>query len=425
MKVLMFGWEYPPEISGGLGVATHGLLDGLAKQNADVSFVLPTFKKKPLKGKWKIIDASKVQVKTGEIIEQEYREKITYIEIGSMLMPYLSNTDYKQLQQQKIPGITKKIKVLKESYQFEGGYGQNLTEEVTRLAIVATELASVEKYDVIHGHDWMTYPASLAAGAKANKPVILHVHSTEFERSFPNIDQDIFELEKKSFENADHVITVSNLTRKILVEHYLIEPKKITIVHNSFSQEFSKTPPRKASSSKLKTVTFLGRLARQKAPSLFVDVAKTLGDRNSNYRFVMAGEGYLLSGIKDKVNQLNLQNKFSFPGFLSTEKVKKLFAKTDIFLMPASAEPFGMVTLEAAFSGIPVVLSKQTGALEVLTSALSFECWETYKMADAIDGLINNPEETKVYAKKVQKEAANTSWEKAASKVIGVYGKLK
>lgn len=425
MKVLMFGWEYPPEISGGLGVATHGLLGGLAKQNVEVKFVLPTFKKKPLKGKWEIIDASKVQVKTGEIIEQEYWEKITYIEIGSMLMPYISNTDYKQLQKKKTSGITKKIKVLKESYQFEGGYGDNLMEEVTRLAIVATELASSQKFDVIHGHDWMTYPASLAAGAKANKPVILHVHSTEFERSFPNIGQDIFELERKSFENASHLIAVSNLTKNILIEHYLIDSKKITVVHNSFSQEFSKAQPKKNSSSKLKTVTFLGRLARQKAPSLFVDVAKTLSDRNSNYRFVMAGEGYLLNDIKEKVHQLNLQDKFHFPGFLSTEKVKKLFAKTDIFLMPASAEPFGMVALEAASSGNPIVLSKQTGSTEVLPSALSFECWETYKMADAIDGLVKNPKETEAYTNKVQIEAKKTSWEKAASKVMGVYRNLK
>ncbi len=423
-RILMFGWEYPPQISGGLGIATHELLAGLSAQKAEVRFVLPSFRSKLPKTKWEIIDASRVKVKTGELIEEEYWEKITYIEIGSMLMPYISNVDYKKLQEKKTSGITKKIKVLRESYEFEGGYGDSLMEEVTRMTIVATELATSKEFDVVHGHDWMTYPASLTAGAKANKPVVLHVHSTEFERSFPNIGQDIYELERKSFENADHLIAVSNLTKQIIIEHYQIDAKKVSVVHNSFSSQFANVTQKKRDTSKFRTVTFLGRLARQKAPSLFIDVAKTLSDRDANYRFVMAGEGYLLDGLKEKVHQLNLQDKFSFPGFLSPQKVKALFAKSDAFLLPASAEPFGMVALEAAASGLPVFISNQTGAKEVLPSVISFECWETYKMAIAIDDLLNHSKEARVYANKLHKEATKTSWVKAASKFLKIYENL-
>ena len=420
----MFGWEYPPEVSGGLGIATHGLLQGLSTLGTSVSFVLPAYKKKPPKSPWQIINASDVRIKVGELIEEEYWEKITYVEIGSMLMPYISHADYKKLEERKESGINKHVKVLKEAYKFTGGYGQSLMEEVTRLAIVAGELASTQKHDIIHGHDWMTFPAALAAGAKSGKPVVLHVHSTEMERSFPNIGQDIYDLERKSFEGADHLIAVSQLTKNVLVEHYAIDERKITVVHNSHSPEFKKSASKTSFPSKKPTITFLGRMARQKAPSLWIDVAKTLSDRNSEIRLVMAGDGYLLNDIKDKVAQLNLTGKFKFPGFINSSKVKKLLQQTDVFLMCASSEPFGMVASEAAFSGVPVVLSKQTGACEVMPSVISFECWETFKMASAIEQLISNPKEAMKYTNRIQKEVKKRTWKKAAQDTIKVYNQL-
>ena len=191
------------------------------------------------------------------------------------------------------------------------------------MALVGSELASNKEYDVIHAHDWMTFPAALASGLKAKKPVVLHVHSTEFERSFPNLGQEIYDLEKNSFQNADHIITVSQLTKDILVEHYDVGPDEITVVHNSYSESFDQPFKSTRKSSKNTTVTFLGRLARQKAPSLFIDVAKTLSDRNNNYQFVMAGEGYLLDELKAKVQQLNLSKQFSFSRFSVSIKGQK------------------------------------------------------------------------------------------------------
>jgi len=424
-RVLMFGWEYPPEISGGLGIATHGLLHGLTKQGTSVKFVIPTYKKQTAKTAWEIISAGDVKMVSRSVLEEKHWEKISYIEVGAMLMPYISLDDYRKLEEKKESGITQQVRVLKETYEFGGGYGENLMEEVSRFALIGAQLASKNDFDVIHGHDWMTYPAALAAGAKSGKPVVLHVHSTEIERSLAHLAQDIYDLERKCLENADHVIAVSQLTKDILLLHYKLDESKITVVHNSFSQEFVKPVTKKKFPSKNPTITFLGRMARQKAPTLFVDVAKSLSDRNPNYRFVMAGEGYLIDEIKQKVYQMNLQERFSFPGFLSSEEVKKVFAKTDVFLMPASAEPFGMVALEAAYSGVPVVLSKQSGAIEVLPSAHKFECWQTFRMADTIDEMIHHPKKALNYAKKIQKEARKTSWDKAAKKTIGVYKKLK
>ena len=419
----MFGWEYPPEVSGGLGIATHGLLSGLAAHEVATTFVLPTCNSKISKEKWRIVNASEQKVKVKEIIEEKYWERISLIETGSKLLPYISFDDFRILKK-KESGISKKSSVLKESYQFKGGYTSTLMEEVSRLALVAAELSSTTSYDIIHGHDWMTFPAALAAGSKAGKPVILHVHSTEIERSFPHIDQEIYDLERKSFEQADHLIAVSNLTRDVLIKHFSIDPTKITVVHNSFSPTF-KAPQAKKSKRRTKTVTFIGRMTRQKAPSLFVDVAKTLSDRDSNYRFVMAGDGYLLDDIKTKVIQLNLQKKFKFPGFINARKIKELLAKSDLFLFPASSEPFGMVALEAAASGVPVVLSNQTGAKEVLKSALTFECWETFKMADTITRALSDNSDLLKYRKKLQSEAANRSWDDAGRETVLIYEKLK
>ncbi|MEQ9423960.1 MAG: glycosyltransferase family 4 protein [Cyclobacteriaceae bacterium] len=421
-KVLMFGWEYPPEISGGLGIATHGLLLGLAKQKTDVTFVLPSINKKP-KTSWEIINASDVGIKAGEIIEEEYWESISFIEIGTALMPYVSTNDYRKLVEKKKSGITKKIKILKETLELNGGYGENLMTEVSRFAMVATELVSKKNYDLVHGHDWMTFPAALAAGAKANLPVVLHVHSTEIERSYPDLNQSIYELEHKSLAKADHIVAVSQLTKNVLIEHYGISEESITVVHNSFSPEFKKPLTKRVYPSAKPTVTFLGRFAKQKAPSLFVDVASTLSDRNPDYRFVMAGDGYLLPEIKDKVKRMNLNSKFKFPGFISASKVKRLFEGSDVFLMPSGMEPFGMVALEAAYCGVPVILSNQTGAKEVLKSAITQNCWETYNLANAVENLVNNPDSTKAYIKQLKKEASR-SWDTAAKETLKIYKKL-
>jgi len=422
-RVLMFGWEYPPAISGGLGIATHGLLSGLAKKSLKIKFVMPVKPKKAATGKWKILSASDVKVSSGEVSEDDGWENISYIEIGSSLLPYISPESFQKSEVKRVPQAKARAET-GERYAFVGGYGSSLTEEVARFALVAAEISKKKDFDVIHAHDWMTFPAALAAGDKSKKPVVLHVHSTEIERSMPQINQDVYDLERKCLEKATHVISVSNLTKKILVNQYGISSRRVSVIHNSFAEVFDKPINKKTYPSKKPTITFVGRFARQKAPTFFVDIAKTLVDRNPNYKFVMAGDGYLLPEIKDKVDQHNLTEKFRFPGFVSLEKVKELFSETDVFLLTSGSEPFGMVALEAAFSGVPVVMTNQTGGSEVLVSAKKFNCWETFRIANAIEDLLRNPTEAMKYAQQLQIEAGARTWDKAADEIIQIYNKL-
>ncbi|MDA0195064.1 MAG: glycosyltransferase family 4 protein [Bacteroidetes bacterium] len=422
-RVLMFGWEYPPEISGGLGIATHGLLAGLAKKGLKIQFVMPNAPKKAAAGQWKILSANDAKLRYEKVSQEEYWANLSYIEIGSKLLPYISPESF-QISRTKKRTVKLETKFTDEGYEFKGGYGSNLMEEVARFAIVAAEISAHQDFDIIHAHDWMTFPAALAAGEQSGKPVVLHIHSTEIERSSPQISQGVYDLERLCLHKASHIIAVSHLTKNILQKHYEVDAMKISVVHNSFAEVFDQPAIKKSFPSDKPTITFVGRFTKQKAPGFFIDIAKTLNDRNSDYRFVMAGDGYLLNDIKKKVHQHNLTKKFEFPGFISLKKVRSLFLKTDIFLITSSAEPFGMVALEAAHSGVPVVMTNQTGAGEVLTSAKKFNCWETFKLANAVEALVKNPVETLKYAYKLQAEAGKRTWDKAADEVIEIYDEL-
>ncbi len=422
MKVLMFGWEFPPHITGGLGTACFGLTKGLAKHGVDIIFVVPKAYGDESQEAVRIVNASDVSVDLEKDEEREYWDRVQYMEIGSNIIPYVGPEQFNIVTEEEVRASENfKSKVFSQKYEFSGKYGFNLMEEVARYALVGSAIATKHDFDVIHAHDWLTYSAGVAAKETTGKPLVVHMHATEFDRSGENINTDVYAIERRGMEMADVVITVSNLTRNIVIEKYGIDPNKVITVHNAV--EPSDKPQLTGIGKQVneKVVTFLGRITFQKGPEYFVEAARKILKRDPNVRFVMAGTGDMLHKMIHRVAQLRMGDKFHFTGFLKGDDVEKMFAMTDVFVMPSISEPFGIVPLEAMRSNVPVVISKQSGVSEVLKHALKVDFWDIDGLADAIYGLCHYDALSEDFIKHGKEEVENLKWEHAAIKVKQVY----
>jgi glycosyltransferase involved in cell wall biosynthesis len=422
MKVLMFGWEFPPHITGGLGTACFGLTKGLAKHGVEILFVVPKAYGDESQEAVKLLNASEVTIDIDKEETREYWERVQYMEVGSNIIPYVGPEQFAKItEEHKKVTETFRSPVFSQKYEFSGKYGSNLMEEVSRYALVGSAIATQHNFDIIHAHDWLTYAAGVAAKETTGKPLVVHMHATEFDRSGENVNTEVYALERRGMEVADMVITVSNLTKKIVVERYGINPKKVMTVYNAVEpvDRSGRELPHKH--VKEKVVTFLGRITFQKGPEYFVEAAHKILQRDNNVRFVMAGTGDLLNKMVQRVAQLRIGHKFHFTGFLKGDDVDRLFAMTDVFVMPSISEPFGIVPLEAMRSNVPVVISKQSGVAEILRHALKVDFWDVDGMADAIYGLCHYQALSETFIQEGKEEVENLKWSNAAKNVKEIY----
>jgi glycosyltransferase involved in cell wall biosynthesis len=294
-------------------------------------------------------------------------------------------------------------------------------EEVSRYALIASAVALKEDYDIIHAHDWLTYPAGIAAKKSSGKPLVIHIHATEFDRTGENVNDIVYGIEKEGFENADKIIAVSNLTRNTVINRYGINPDKIVTVYNAVDQSLIKEIEEVKRTLNDKIVTFLGRITYQKGPEYFIEAAHKILKKDKNVRFVMAGSGDMLNKMIERVASLRIADRFHFTGFLKGEAVNKMFALSDVFVMPSVSEPFGIVPLEAMRVNVPVVISKQSGVSEILKHALKIDFWDVDAMADSIYGLCHYDALSEMFKKYGKEEVESLKWEDAALNVKNVY----
>jgi glycosyltransferase involved in cell wall biosynthesis len=422
MKVLMFGWEFPPHITGGLGTACYGMTKGLLKQGAEVLFVVPKAYGDEDQRAVRLINASDVDLNFSQPEFRKIIKNFTYLEVGSNLVPYLDPKEFKKLiNETKVEKETRKKSVYSRKFEFSGKYGMNLLEEVSRYALIGGIVASQFDFDVIHAHDWLTYYAGIAAKRVSGKPLVVHIHATEFDRTGDRVNSNIYNIEKAGMKAADRVIAVSNLTRKIVIEKYGIDEAKVFTVHNAIEpvEKFDSIDVNRA--LKEKVVTFLGRITFQKGPEYFIEVAHKVLQKDRNVRFVMAGSGDMLNTMIRRVAQLKIADRFHFTGFLQGEAVDRMFALSDVFVMPSVSEPFGLVPLEAMRTNVPVIVSKQSGVAEVLKYAIKVDFWDVEGMADAIWGILHYEALSKIFIKYGKDEVNNLKWENAAIKIMNVY----
>lgn len=424
IKVLMFGWEFPPHIAGGLGTACLGLVKGLAKQEVEVLFVMPKASGDEDQSVAKIINASDVEsiYQYDEI--KSYWENINFMEVGSNLMPYMDPERFEREVKSSVSNSTSTPKIgFKNRFQFSGKYGSNLMEEVARYAMVATTIAEQQQFDVIHSHDWLTYAAGIAAKKVSGKPLVIHVHATEFDRSGSNVNQMVYNLEREGMLAADRVVTVSDLTRNTVINKYGIDPEKVFTVHNAVDfNSYSEMAVTRSVEDKV--VTFLGRITYQKGPEYFIEAASKVLKRFPDVHFVMAGSGDLLNNSIRRVAKLKISTRFHFTGFLKGDDVHRMFSLSDVYVMPSVSEPFGISPLEAMRSGVPTIISKQSGVAEILQHAIKVDFWDVDAMADAIYGLLAYPALSKYAQGNGLIEVDNLKWENAAFKLKKIYSSL-
>ncbi|GIJ97218.1 glycosyl transferase [Capnocytophaga stomatis] len=425
VKVLMFGWEFPPHISGGLGTACYGIAKGLAKHDVNVLFVMPKAGGDEDSSVADIINASDVEMLQNMENIEEFWKNINFMEIGSNLVPYLDPETFEKERNAYLKEGENREKIsFKNKFQFSGKYGANLMEEVYRYALVAGTVATNHQFDVIHAHDWLTYSAGIVAKKLSGKPLVVHVHATEYDRGGEhNRNTLVYDIEKRGMEAADIVVTVSNWTRNIVVEKYGINPEKVITVHNAvdFSAE---TTEKEERGVKEKIVTFLGRITLQKGPEYFVEAAAKVLKRTPNVRFVMAGSGEKMNPLVRRVAQLGIGTKFHFTGFLKGGEVQRMFRYSDVYVMPSVSEPFGISPLEAMRSGVPTIISKQSGVAEVLNHAIKVDYWDIDALADAIHGILSYPTLAEFMSREGYDEVNQLKWENASLKLKTIYEML-
>jgi glycogen(starch) synthase len=424
MRVLMFGWEFPPHISGGLGTACEGIVKGLAYNGVESIFVMPSASGDEDQSATTIVNASDVAVEYVGGSVDDFLDKVKFVHIDSNLIPYADPEEFSKIVEEERERQIKDFSIsYGQKYKFSGKYGSNLLEEVARYAMVGGTIAMQYKdeFDVIHAHDWLTYLAGIAAKELTGKPLVVHVHATSFDRGTDDmVDSRVYAIEKRGMEAADRVVTVSDLTRGIVINKYGIDPDKIVTVHNAV--DFSGRENLKVERGvKDKVVTFLGRITFQKGPEYFIEAAAKVLKRTDGVRFVMAGSGDMMNRCIRMAARLGISDRFHFTGFLRGADVQAMFALSDVYIMPSVSEPFGISPLEAMRTGVPSIISYQSGAAEVLKYALKVDFWDVDAMADDIYALLKYPALSRFAEKQGFKEVNDLKWNNATAKLKKVY----
>jgi glycosyltransferase involved in cell wall biosynthesis len=394
----MYGWEFPPNNVGGLGTACHGLTKGLVEKGVDVVFVLPSGED---------IEGSHVRV----VIADKRAGSIKIKKIDSSLAAYMTSVEYSY--------------ILKKIGKNGSVYGTSLFAEVERYAKNSLNAVKGENFDIIHCHDWMTYLAGIDAKKFSGKPLVVHIHATEFDRTGGNgVNQAVYDIEKKGFEEADRICAVSNFTKQKVVENYGIDPGKVEVVHNAV--EFNKDSFNKSFTGfKLKEsdkiVLFLGRITLQKGPDYFLYAAKKVLEMEPNVKFIIAGTGDMEPFIIEKAAELGIAKNVLFTGFLKGEDIDKAYQMADLYVMPSVSEPFGITPLEAMRNNTPVLISKQSGVSEVINHCLKVDFWDINEMANKMLSVLNYDALQKSLIDNAIEEVKQFNWKNPAKKCLDIY----
>lgn len=300
-------------------------------------------------------------------------------------------------------------------------YGPNIMQKVAAYSEMVCKVAEEKEFDVIHAHDWITYPAAVKLKKKTGKPLVVHVHSLETDRVHVNSRNRVYDIELTGMSHADCICPVSHFTKQNIISHYGIPGEKIFPVHNGIdAMDVQRNDARK----KEKRVLFLGRITAQKGPQYFIETAKKLLERMNNVRFYMAGTGDMMDHLKYLVRQNGLEQLVVFTGFLNKSQVLNLLATVDAYMMPSVSEPFGLSALEAAQFNIPCIISKQSGVAEVMSNALQVDFWDTDKMANYLYAALKYDGLQETLTEKTSTQLPTINWEVAAEKVLKRYEAL-
>ncbi len=414
MRILMFGWEFPPRMSGGLGTACFGMTAALAGLGHRITFVLPKPGEASATPFLDIVSASDIPVADREGGETELLQWPAIRPLRSLLKPYLTAESYRE----------RYLSAEKRFPERSGVYGPDLIAEVLRYGRAGGAIAGDLSFDIIHAHDWMTVPAALNARGISGKPLVLHIHSLEYDRSGENVNPAIRAIEREGLDQADRIIAVSHRTRRMIEELYGIDTGKIAVVYNAVTRAEAgriyrverRTTPRRD-----RMVLYLGRITFQKGPDYFIEAAALVLKALPEARFVMAGAGDMMGQMIELVGSRGIGNRFHFTGFLQGEEIERIFSLSDLYVMPSVSEPFGISPLEAMLYDVPVIISRQSGVAEILKHALKVDFWDVRDIAGKIIAVLKYPALAGEMTQKAQEELRKIRWETAAERIAEIY----
>jgi len=420
----MFGWEFPPFKTGGLGTACYGLTRGLKHAGVDVIFVVPRSIGEGASEHVKIIGTGDVYTSPPE---KESYAHVKALKVNVVLSPY-ERPEWRFEEQEERHRNGHKSVVSKASNNADKNqelYGRNLFEQIEEYADRARLIAESEKFDVIHAHDWMTFRAGIEARKVSGKPLINHVHSTEFDRGGGwSVNQMVYDIEKTGVREADQVIAVSNRTRQTIVNNYSIPAEKISVVYNAIDTCDFTIDKSAKHRLKRKTVLFLGRITMQKGPEYFLQAAREVLDKEPDVTFVMTGNGDMMHRMVKLAADLNIGHKVLFTGFLSGLDLDRIYDMADLYVMPSVSEPFGITPLEAMSHEVPVIMSKQSGVSEVVKNALKVDFWDIDKLASDIIAVLRYGALRKLLTKNGKSEMQKFSWDNSAAQCVDIYSEI-
>ncbi|MBK8914154.1 MAG: glycosyltransferase [Phycisphaerales bacterium] len=451
MRVFMLGWEFPPFISGGLGTACFGLTRAMDKLGTQVIFILPhavsdaSASHVALRSPAGLSEDELAEIEEGEEMQPPAEAGFRHIRfrrVAAMLDPYArpAGTPDAEIalaaagaagaaaragaEARAVPPIAPPVSGgSKPGVSAGGHYAGDLFAEAERYARAAVRLARRESFDVVHAHDWMTFPAGIAVAQDSGRPLVVHVHSTEFDRSGTHVNQRIYDIERAGMHAATRVIAVSHLTRTIVEHRYGVAGAKVEVVYNAIDDDNNGRPAREAAPirSDEKIVLFMGRITMQKGPEFFLAAAKRVLEVEQNVRFIMAGSGDMAKRMIELAESMGIGDRVTFTGFLRGADVHRVFQMADLYVMPSVSEPFGIAPLEALSNDVPVLISKQSGVAEILTHALKVDFWDVDEMANKIVAVLRHPPLRNTLREHGSFEIRQLSWTDSAARCLEVY----
>jgi len=451
VRILMLGWEFPPFIAGGLGVACHGLTRALDRLGHEITFVLPRPVDRSIDTHVRMLSPDPERPLPGpraarsetdvEAFAIEGFEHTTFHGVPAAFHhpypgtgPVGEQGEGVEARTEHVPGGTglREVQRMVEDAVGHAGethaapahtatYGDDLIGDSQRYARLVVALASGLRVDVVHAHDWLAYPAGIAVSRVLRVPLVVHVHATEFDRSGEHVNQPVYDIERLGMHAADRVIAVSMLTKSICAHRYGVAAQKIDVVYNGIDDDGVQPTSEDTIRSRDRIVLFLGRLTMQKGPEYFIKSAARVLEKIRDVKFVVAGSGDMARGMIEQAAALGIGHKVLFTGFLHRRDVERVFRMADCYVMPSVSEPFGLVALEAIQNDVPAIISKQSGASEVLTHVLKVDFWDVDEMANKIVAVLKHPPLGATLRHHGPFELRRLTWEGAARRCEQTY----
>lgn len=463
MRILMLGWEFPPFIAGGLGVACYGLTRALDRMGHEVVFILPRPVDRSHSSHIRVLSPSggrigartrsrrgaaaggvgvsgaELGARSGdtELPTAEF-EHVTFrgvnASFGSPYPGFSAAAGVGEDPLMRLVGAEGEtgVEIPGPAAAPAGGgilrhsgahYAGDLVADAERYARLVVALARHEQFDVIHAHDWLTFPAGVALARATGRPLVVHVHSTEFDRSGEHVNQALYEIERRGMSVAERVIAVSTYTKSICVGRYGVPAEKVDVVYNGIDRDSDRPAVQPEIQARDKVVLFLGRITMQKGPEYFINAAKRVLEKMDNVKFVVAGSGDMAAGMVELAAEMGIGHKVLFTGFLRGRDVERIFKMADCYVMPSVSEPFGIAALEAIHHEVPVILSKQSGVSEVLRHVLKVDFWDVDEMANKIVAVLRYPPLSETLRHHGPVELRWLTWAGAAEKCVQSYAR--